>query len=102
MWHRAVDQQNNHIPTSDTIYKTYHAALVGNGAVGADENVVGDGLAEHLHIEDIHNNLFRLAVQVRMHECYIVIASNHIAQRRQPLLDTLDSDTIGEGVSDVL
>lgn len=49
---------------------------------------------------DIH--LFSLSLQIRMHNRHMVIAADHISQRRQPLFYPLDLDGVGERVAQVL
>ena len=56
------------------------AALVGDGAIRADEDVVGDGLAEDLDLEDVRDDLLRLAVDVGVHERDVVVACDHVAE----------------------
>lgn len=58
----------------------HETAVVGDGAVTADEDVVGDGLPEDLDLEDIGNYLLRLAVDVGVDEGDIVVACNDIAE----------------------
>lgn len=76
--------------------------LVGEGTVRANEDVGGNGLAEDLDLEGVGNNLFRLAVNVGVDERDVVVAGNHVAEGRQPLLDTLDGNGGRERVAEVL
>jgi hypothetical protein len=45
----------------------HEPAVVRDRAVGADEDVVCDGLAEDLDLEDVRDDLLRLAVNVRLY-----------------------------------
>jgi hypothetical protein len=78
------------------------AALVGEGAVAADEDVGRDRLPEDLDLEDVGDDLLGLAVDVRVDEGDIVVARDDVAEGRQPLLDPLDRDRRRERVADVL
>jgi hypothetical protein len=57
---------------------------------------------EDLDLEDVHDDLLHLTVDVRVYEHDMNIAHNNIAKRRETLLDTLEGDSIWEGVADVL
>lgn len=72
----------------------HEAALVGQDNIRADQDVVGNRLPEHLHVQDVPNNLLRLLVQVRVHQSTVVVARNHIAQGRQTLLHSLQLDIV--------
>ena len=78
------------------------AALIGQGAVGADEDVVGHGLSEHFDLEHVGQNLLGLAVQVRMDEGDVVVAGNHISESRETFFNSLDSHRVRERISDLL
>lgn len=80
----------------------HEPALVRDGAVRADEDVVRDRLPEHLDLEHVRDDLLRLAVHVRVHERDVVVARDHVAQRGQPLLDALDRHRVGQRVAQVL
>ncbi len=57
------------------------AALVGDRAIAADENVVRDGLPEDFDLEDIGDDLFRFPVDVGVHEGDVVVARDDISER---------------------
>ena len=78
------------------------SSLVRDRAVRADEDIFGDGLAEDLDLEDIRDDLLRLAVDVGMHERDMVVACDNVTERREALLDTLKGDGVWEGVTEVL
>lgn len=76
--------------------------LVAEGAIASDEDVAGNGLPEDLDLEDISDDFLGLSVNVRVDEGHIVVAGNDVTEGRQTLLDSLDRDGGGQGVSDVL
>lgn len=47
-------------------------------------------------------HFFRLTLQIRMNEGYMVVTTNDVSERRQTLFYTLDFDCIWEGVSQML
>ena len=65
-------------------------ALVRDGAIAANENVIGDRLSEDLNFEHVRDDFLRLAIDVGMNERDVVVARDHVAQRREPLFDALD------------
>jgi hypothetical protein len=99
---RNLEQTAELILILDARLRVYEATLVGNRTVGANKDVIGDGLAEYLHFEHISNDFFSLTIDVRMDECDIVIACDHVSEGGETLLDTLDRDSIGERVTEVL
>lgn len=103
----------------------HDASLIGEGHVGARQNVVGDGLAEDFYPEDIGDakldllvcatarlrkgkrkkknaHLFRLPLQIRVNQRHMVIAADHIPQRRQSLLYSLNLDCVWDGIPKML
>ena len=78
------------------------ASLVAERAVGADEHLAGNGLPKHLDLERVSDDLLRLAVDVGVHERDIVVARNHVAERRKALLNARDGDRVGERVAEML
>ena len=56
------------------------AALVAEGTIGADKNLVSDGLTKYFDLENVSDNFFGFAVQVGMDEGYIVVTSNNVAK----------------------
>ena len=59
----------------------YKAALIRDSAIRPDEHIVRDRLTENLDLQNVGDNLLRLAVDVRVHECDIVVACDHVAKR---------------------
>lgn len=77
------------------------AALVGQGHVGARQDVGGDGLAEDLDAQRVGDDLFGLALQVWVDEGDVVVGADDVAEGGEPFFDSLDGDGGGEGVADV-
>ena len=59
----------------------YESSLVRDRAVRADEDIFGDGLAEDLDLEDVRDDLLRLAIDVGMHERDMIVACNNVTER---------------------
>ena len=78
------------------------AALVRDCTIRADEDVVRDRLTEDFDFEDVRDDLLRLAVDVRVHQRDMVVARDHVSERREPLFDALERDGVRERVSQVL
>lgn len=57
----------------------YETALVGDGTITSDEDVVGDRLAEYLNLEDVCDDFFRFAIDVRVDECDVIVGSDDVA-----------------------
>jgi hypothetical protein len=77
-------------------------ALIADGAIAPDEDVIGDGLTEDLDLEDVGDDLLGLAIEVRVDEGDVVVAGDDVAQRGETFLDALDGDAVGEAVAEVL
>lgn len=73
--------------------------LISDCTVRTDKDVVSNRLAEDFDFEDVGDDLLRLAVNVGVHQCDMVVASDHVSERRQSLLDTLKGNGIRECVS---
>lgn len=67
----------------------HEAALVREGHVGADEDVVGDGLPEDLDAEDVGDDLLRLALEVGVDEGDVVVCGDDVAEGREALFYSL-------------
>ena len=77
-------------------------ALIRDDGVAANEDVVGDCLPEDLHLEHVRDNLFRLTIQIWMYKSNVVVACDNVSESGKSLFYSLDGDSIGEGVSEVL
>ncbi|KAF1738575.1 hypothetical protein CRV24_000501 [Beauveria bassiana] len=78
------------------------AALIGKAHIGADEDVIGDGLAKDLDAEDVGDDLLGLTLEIRVDEGDVIVGGNDVAEGREALLDALDTHGIGQGVAQVL
>lgn len=78
------------------------AALIANGTIGSNENVVGDGLSENFDLQNVRNNFLGFAINIRVHKGDIVVAGDYVAQRRQSLLNPLNRNFIRKSISNVL
>jgi hypothetical protein len=76
--------------------------LICDCTIRADEDVVRDRLAEDLDFEDVRDDLLRLAINIRVHERDVIVASDHVPKRRESLLNALKSNGVREGISQVL
>lgn len=72
----------------------YETALVCDGTITSDEDVVGDGLAEYFDLEDVCDDFFRFAVDVGVDECDVVVAGDDVAESGETLLDALYADSV--------
>ena len=54
--------------------------MVGERHVGADEHVVGDGLAEYFDAQDVGDYFFRFAFEVWVHEGDVVVGDDYVAE----------------------
>lgn len=77
-------------------------ALVRDDGITADKHVVRDRLPENLHLQDIGNDLLRLAVDIGVDEGNVVVACDDVSERRKALLYALDRDGVGERVPEML
>lgn len=56
------------------------SSLVGESHVGADENIVGDGLAENLDTKHVGDDLLGFAFDIWVHEGDVVVADDDVAE----------------------
>jgi hypothetical protein len=99
---RHLQQRAELVLVLDAGLGVHDAALVAETHVAAGQDIVGDGLAEDLDAEHVGDDLFRLALQVRVHERDVVVGADDVAERRQALLDSLDLDAVRDAVAQVL
>jgi hypothetical protein len=78
------------------------ATLICDCTIWADKDVIRDRLAEDFNFEDVRDDLLRLAIDIRMHQRDVIVASDHVSERREPLLNTLKRNGVREGISQVL
>lgn len=80
----------------------HEAALIGEGHVGAGEDVVGDCLPEDLDAEDVGDDFLAFALEVGVYEGDVVVGADDVAEGGEPLFYPLDLDAVGNGVAQVL
>jgi hypothetical protein len=80
----------------------HESTLVAESAVTPNEDVVRDRLPEDLDLEDVGDDLLRLAIDVGVHECDVVVAGDDVPEGGETLFDALEGDGGREGVSEVL
>jgi hypothetical protein len=80
---------------------SYQSTLITQRTVTPHEDIPRNSLSKNLDTKNIPNNLLRLTFNVGVDQSDIVIARNDIAQRRQPFLNTLNFNRLGDGVSQV-
>lgn len=80
----------------------HEAALVRERHVAACEHVGGDRLAEDFDAQGVGDDLFGLALEIRVHEGDVVVGADDVAQRGQSLFDALDLNRIRQRVAQVL
>ncbi len=109
---RDLEQRGELIEIPDGCFGVDEATIVAKGAVSADEDIAGDGLAEDLDAEGVGDNLLRFLavrkkgenadpIQVRMDEGHVIIAGNAIAKRGEFLFHTLNDHGVWQRVADV-
>jgi hypothetical protein len=86
----------------DGSFWVHKSTLVGNSAIAPDEDVVCDSLPKDLDLEDVCDDLLRLAVEIWMYEGDVVVACDDISERGQTLFYSLEGDGVREGVAQVL
>lgn len=58
----------------------YETALVGDGTITSDKDVVGDRLPEYLDFEDVCDDFLCFAVDVGVDECDVVVAGDDVSE----------------------
>jgi hypothetical protein len=76
--------------------------LVAQCTITSNQNVARHRLPKYLDLQDIGNDLLGLPVQIRVNERDVIITDDDVSQSAQPLLDPLEGDLGGEGISEVL
>lgn len=79
----------------------HESSVVTNNAVGANQQVVGDGVLEDLDAKGVGDDLFGLLVEVGVDEGHVVVAADAVAEGGQFLFNSDDLAGLGEGVADV-
>mmetsp|Transcript_46829 Transcript_46829/g.141855 ORF Transcript_46829/g.141855 Transcript_46829/m.141855 type:complete len:304 (-) Transcript_46829:106-1017(-) len=78
-----------------------HSPLIGELRVRSDQSLTGDGLTEHLHSQYVRDDVLSLSINVGMDEGDVIVAGDDVPQRRQPLLDALNDDAVGERIPEM-
>ena len=99
---RHLQQRAQLVLVLDAGLGVHDAALVAEAHVAAGQDIVRNGLAEDLDAEDVRDDLFRLALEVRVHEGDVVVGADDVAEGGEALFDALDLDAVGDAVSQVL
>jgi hypothetical protein len=68
----------------------HQTTLICDGTITADKDVVCYCLSEHLNLEHVCDNFFRLSIYIRMYQSDMIVAGDYIAKSRQTFLDSLD------------
>jgi hypothetical protein len=76
--------------------------LVRQGTITPYEYVPGYGLPKHFDLQDVGDDLFRLAIQIGVNESDIIVTNDNVSQRRKSLLYPLERYLGREGISEML
>lgn len=118
---KSTCEKNFNVSTAHQLIRLFRiVTLIRYTCKRADQHVAGNGLAKHFHAQHVRYNLnahtrhqqrarvpatftdlFRFLVNVRMHQRHVVVARNHIAERRQALLDALHHHLVRQRVANV-
>lgn len=72
----------------------HDSACVAECHIGADKDIVCDGLAEDLDAKDISYYLLGFALDVRMDQCDVVVGRYNIAEGREALFYSLLKEAV--------
>ena len=75
-------------------------ACVCEGTVAAHERLACDRCLECFDTKNVLDDFLCRIVNFRVHKCHLIIACDHIAQGRKPLLDSLDPDIVRQLIAD--
>ena len=98
---RDLQQAGQLVLVLDRGLGVHEAAVVGQRHVAARQDVGGNGLPEDFNAQRVGDDLFRLALEVGVHQRDVVVGADHVAQCGEPLFDALDLDAVWEGVAEV-
>lgn len=99
---RHLQQRAQLILVLNARLRVHDAALVAQAHVAAGQDIVRDRLAEDLDAEDVGDDFFGFALEVRVHEGDVVVGADDVAEGGEALFDALDLDAVGDAVSQVL
>jgi hypothetical protein len=99
---RNLQQRAELVLVLDAGLGVHDTALVAEAHVAAGQHIVGDCLAEDLNAQHVGDDLFRLALQIGVHERDVVVGADDVSERGKSLLDPLDLDAVRDAVAQVL
>ena len=82
--------------------RVHHASLIGKLAVRAHQRLPSDSLSKDFHSQNIRNHVFRLSINIRMHQRHVIVGGYDIPERRQALFNALHDDAVGKRIAQVL
>lgn len=56
------------------------SSVVADHAVSTDKHVVSDGVSEHFNAKGISDDFFGLLVEIRVNECYVIVAGDAVTK----------------------
>jgi hypothetical protein len=80
----------------------HNAALIAQRHVASRQHVVGDRLPEHLDAQYICYDFLSFALNVRVHEGNVVVATYYVAEGWETLFNPLYLDGVGYWVAQML
>lgn len=81
-YERNLQQTAEFILVLDACLWVHKAALIGDGTIASNEDVIGDSLSEDLNLEDVCDDFFGFSVDIWVNESDIVVACDHISEGR--------------------
>jgi hypothetical protein len=83
-------------------FRVHNTAQIIKHTIAAHQDIIGDCVAENFNIQNVGNDFLSFLVQIGMDQSDVVVAGDHVAQRRQTLLDASNLNGIGQAVANVL
>jgi hypothetical protein len=99
---RDLQQTRKLVLVLDARLGMHNAALVAQRHVAAREHIIRNRLPEDLDAQRVCYYLLRLALNVRVYEGHVVVATYHVAERGEALFYPLDLDAVWYRVAQVL
>jgi len=72
----------------------HNTALIAQRHIAARKHIIRDRLPEHLNAQRVCYYLFCLALNVRVYECDVVVATYYVAEGGEALFYSLDLDRV--------
>lgn len=76
--------------------------LVGQARECADQRLARDRSPVHFDFQCVHDDFLGVLVQIRVYECDVIVAGDHVAQCGQALLDSLYFHLVWQRVTQML